>query len=710
MNFKIFTIIFIVFSIHLNGNAQSQIQDSLEINKDWWNRMTIKYPGFHGTYQRWMANGDFNKDGKVDLVIAFAKIAYDKKYYEDYVFKGVFINNGSNYFKLDTNLVFKFIGGDDGHLVLDINGDGFLDVFQPTDCDAAISGLLNPIPKYYWRTDPENPNSNWAMGEFLFINNMNKSFSNQYYDKTQGSTTWYIKVDIDKDGDEELAFKDLSDYDHNNKKTQIQRDTIQLFDFKNDSLTRKMLFRRDAKNIWNSGIRWSCPLFSENDTLICLSRDYTPDNINYLFSVTNNKEELISKIEFPSSLNIKPFHNSGQQGIRRDLDKDGKPEYIISFWNQNSENNYILIFNSDGKEQTNKFFNDSINWKIGKIDLGVSDIYDDLNDDGFIDIIPNRGFGFKYNNQYSFFRYNPQLQKFEIKTLHKFNIEKPDIGYMSDYDYKTHTAIAQEFKVSNPTLDTLFLGIKTYNMRNAYSMVNCNNLVKPAFNTTKYSFCMGDSLKISITNVNKGDTLKWYFGTKSDLTNVANKTFTDSSKVFVTKTDSLGCMISSDTIQLKKYPIPSSPNLSRDADNNLVSNSIGNIWYKDGVKISDTTQKIKPTSNGIYTATTTQNGCTSSISQGYYYLTNAVSNLSDGEYFKISPNPTSGELNINYKFSSTKDIYISVIDINGRNVILNKKITSGSKINIGGAAKGNYILQVKDKTGRLITSQKVVKE
>jgi hypothetical protein len=156
--------------------------------------------------------------------------------------------------------------------------------------------------------------------------------------------------------------------------------------------------------------------------------------------------------------------------------------------------------------------------------------------------------------------------------------------------------------------------------------------------------------------------------------------------------------------------IPVIPILSRDSDNNLVSNSTGNIWYKDGVKISDTTQKIKPTSNGIYTATTTQNGCTSSISQGYYYLTNAVSNLSDGEYFKISPNPTSGELNINYKFSSTKDIYISVIDINGRNVILNKKITSGSKINIGGAAKGNYILQVKDKTGRLITSQKVVKE
>jgi hypothetical protein len=238
----------------------------------------------------------------------------------------------------------------------------------------------------------------------------------------------------------------------------------------------------------------------------------------------------------------------------------------------------------------------------------------------------------------------------------------------------------------------------------------CKNLIKPTFNTSKYSFCPGDSLKLSITNVNKGDTLKWFFGSKTDFTNVANKIFTDSSKIFVTRTDSLGCIISSDTIQLKKFSIPSSPTLSRDTDNNLVSNSIGNIWYKDGVKITDTTQKIKPTTNGIYTATTTQNGCTSSLSQGYYYLTNAVSNLLNGEYFKISPNPTSGELNINYKISSSKNINISVFDINGRAVLLNKKVESGSKVNLGSISKGNYIIQVKDGAGRLISSQKLVKE
>jgi hypothetical protein len=156
--------------------------------------------------------------------------------------------------------------------------------------------------------------------------------------------------------------------------------------------------------------------------------------------------------------------------------------------------------------------------------------------------------------------------------------------------------------------------------------------------------------------------------------------------------------------------IPVIPILSRDSDNNLVSNSTGNIWYKDGVKIADTTQKIKPTTNGIYTVTTTQNGCTSALSLGYYYLTNAVVNVSNGEYFKISPNPTSGQLNINYKISSSRNITISVFDINGRAVLLNKKVESGSKINLGSVSKGNYIIQVKDGSGRLIASQKFVKE
>ncbi len=250
---------------------------------------------------------------------------------------------------------------------------------------------------------------------------------------------------------------------------------------------------------------------------------------------------------------------------------------------------------------------------------------------------------------------------------------------------------------------------KTYSLiERAYKII-CN-LSKPKFQNTSYAFCKGDSLKLSVSNFNSGDSLKWYVGTKIENTITNTKSIIDSGKVYVTRIDSTGCFVNSDTVSVSLLPIPSPPVISRDLENNLVSSANRVSWYKDGAKIADTTQKIKPSTNGIYTATTTQNGCTSVLSQGYYYVTNAVSNFSDDEYFKIAPNPTSGEFNVNYNLSLIKEVYISILDINGRAIISNQKINSGSKINLGPASKGNYILIVKDSSGKFIINQIIVKK
>jgi hypothetical protein len=323
----------------------------------------------------------------------------------------------------------------------------------------------------------------------------------------------------------------------------------------------------------------------------------------------------------------------------------GGPHYTDDGWR-----GYGIMLQYSIWKNTNGKFNHLTN------DLSIPNIYP-----GYIK-------GFLVNNKLKFFGFQ-NTQKFpakQISDLHSFNLYEITVTF-------------------------------------------CKDLIKPTFNSSKYSFCSGDSLKLSITNVNKGDTLKWYFGTKSDLTNVANKTFTDTTKLFVTRTDSVGCMISSDTIQITKNSIPIAPGISRDSDNNLVANTNSIIWYKDGVKISDTTQKIKPNSNGNYTATTTQNGCTSPVSANYYYITSAVANLTSGEYFKVSPNPTDGEIYLNYNIRSTRDVFISVIDMNGRTIISNRKVNSGSKLNLGSSMKGNYIIKVKDKSGRLLTTEKLIK-
>jgi len=234
--------------------------------------------------------------------------------------------------------------------------------------------------------------------------------------------------------------------------------------------------------------------------------------------------------------------------------------------------------------------------------------------------------------------------------------------------------------------------------------------IKPTFNTTKLSFCSGDSLKLSITNVNKGDSLKWYYGTKSDLTNPSNKIFTDSTKLFVTRTDSLGCVISSDTVQLKKLAIPGAPTLSRDTANFLLSGAAGTTWYKDGSAITDTAQKYKPATPGSYTAKTTTNGCTSVMSAAYYYLVTDIINLSKDEFIKLAPNPFINQLNFDFIVKGYQKLNIEVFDIaTGTKVASQPNLTAGSRISLGQLAGGTYIIRVTSNDNKIMQQFKVVK-
>jgi hypothetical protein len=237
----------------------------------------------------------------------------------------------------------------------------------------------------------------------------------------------------------------------------------------------------------------------------------------------------------------------------------------------------------------------------------------------------------------------------------------------------------------------------------------CNGQ-KPLFNTAKFSFCTGDSLKLTITNVNKGDTLKWYFGNKSDISNVINKVFNDSTTLFVTRTDSSGCVSTSDTIQIKKFNIPPAPILSRDTANYLVSGVIGTIWYKDGVLLNDTTQKIKPIDPGSFTAKTTQNGCISPLSNPYYYLVTDIIKLSNDEFIKIAPNPFSSMLNFDFNIKGYQKVNLEVFEIStGNKVRAFQNLLPSQSINLGNLTSGTYLIKVSTSDNKIVQQFKMVK-
>jgi hypothetical protein len=347
---------------------------------------------------------------------------------------------------------------------------------------------------------------------------------------------------------------------------------------------------------------------------------------------------------------------------------------------------------------------------------------DDVDNDGWVDIVvhPN-GYGEKFridpgpNNPN---KYNNGMRGSGIYL--NFPIWKNSKGVFNNLEdkvpiYNIFPGNLRVFKVGNNLKYFGFQGNFNAGV-NAFKLYDitltfCNYLVKPVFNTSKYSFCSGDSLKLAVTNTNKGDSLKWYFGTKSDLTNVSNKTFTDSTKLFVTRTDSIGCVISSDTVQIKKIATPTAPTLSRDTSNNLISNAlIGNTWYKDGTLISDSTQKFKPTSPGSYTVKTTQNGCVSAMSSPYYYLVTDIVRLNNGEFIKLTPNPFKNYINFDFVVKGQQRLNIEVFSAaNGAKVAVRIGITAGSRLVFNELNPGVYFVRVASPDMKVSHQFKMVK-
>jgi hypothetical protein len=241
----------------------------------------------------------------------------------------------------------------------------------------------------------------------------------------------------------------------------------------------------------------------------------------------------------------------------------------------------------------------------------------------------------------------------------------------------------------------------------------CNygeNSVKPIFNTTNFNFCNGDTLKLTVNNLKQNEKLIWYYGGKVDSTNKLSLNITDSMKIFVLKKDSIGCSRYSDTIQIKKFQIPSAPTLSRDTANYLLSGAPGTTWYKNGSAITDTTQKYKPLTPGSYTAKTTTNGCTSVMSAAYYYLVTDIINLSKDEFIKLAPNPFINQLNFDFIVKGYQRLNLEVFDIaSGTMVASQPNLTAGTKITLGQLSAGTYVIKVSSNDGKINYQFKMIK-
>ena len=744
MNKKYILIAFVLFSTIFNElNAQKWIvKDSILVFPQGFSTWLKKHNGGvdlaapgEGNQQGLIGNigtnqgvdlFDFNKDGLPDLTFQLFPSNNATREY----LKGIFIQNKNGQYVLDTNYVIKakgdmWLGG-----YGDFNGDGLNDYhyiiqnYHGSESNRKLS--------------PEMINDNWP--EKVFINN-GKSFDTLTLDVNSLNVESTYAADVDKDGSDEIVatgrYPDVMNvykYDKSKKQfykmlSDLSTEWTKRF---NPNVSRYPLFNVANSNNQNE---FATILFDSSNSKEIGEPDWQPYNFKtftyakYNFStkkietISLNRDSILIPVKY-SKLDADDYYrlniHEKTTAYKMDIDKNGEEEIVVGgfYVNNYYKNNFNRttygwkVLGLNGKDLTTQFFKDSgidRGTEIYSHGLDIDETAEGmemipgtwgLNPKNYIDGSPTLGYYYKV--------VNGKFEKIVIREIKLESGKKLDSTYFKTMELVMYPNFK---KNTNALLMYDFNNIKRASI---LYQVSCADAPKPIFDKSQYSICGTDSTTVKLTNYSKSDSTIWYVNNKVKATNTDQLVFKTNDTFYVTRIDTNGCTKTTEAIKLLKFSTPSTPTISRDTANNLVSSvSIGNVWYKDGAATKDTTQKIKlsdPTNVGSYTVKTTQNGCVSALSSPYYFLVTDVINLSANEFIKLAPNPFINQLNFDFVVKGYQRLNIEVYDIaTGTRVASRQNLTAGMPIILGQLSAGTYIVKVSSNDNKIVQQFKMVK-
>jgi len=424
------------------------------------------------------------------------------------------------------------------------------------------------------------------------------------------------------------------------------------------------------------------------------------------------------------------------QAVIKDVNGDGRNDVILAAGEQANPNIQSRVLINQGQGKFNEsgivklpFYDTSL---LSKGVLNQDYFVDDLNGDGLSDIISVNTVGYKTWNIFTYiaqrdgsFKIDTSWIKYTLNSTDRVNWKyrlvyydfngdgKKDISfldagcmayYVPNNDYKKKTVFIRS---GNQFVENSFYNYDTYAQYLFKVFFVCaeDNIVPPIFNNqslpswNSYSFCSGDSLKLSITNVNAGDSLKWYYGTTIDSSNISSKIFKDSTKLWVTRTDSNGCVISSDTIQLKKYSIPSKPSISWNGSQfSTTATGVNYQWLLANNPVSGANNSTyKPIVIGNYRVQVIDpNGC-KNVSDSFTLVVTAVNTpptTPNNHIAKLFPNPATSEFIVQFSQIPLATITIQLVNANGQIVKEINTNNQSTTIPLSNISTGNYFLKI----------------
>ena len=179
-------------------------------------------------------------------------------------------------------------------------------------------------------------------------------------------------------------------------------------------------------------------------------------------------------------------------------------------------------------------------------------------------------------------------------------------------------------------------------------------------------------------------------------------------KYKLTVSNGYGCGHTDSGVIVVPFSNPATPTVVSFSKDSLASSVKANAytWYRDSLKIADTTQMIYTSTSGKYQVQITDsNGCISDLSSPYIFTFTGINNASFLHLAKIYPNPTTGILTI--ETPGIKDAQLSVMNITGQ-VQFQSVINEKADLNLHSLSSGIYLLRIQSKDGVLM--ERVVKE
>jgi hypothetical protein len=265
--------------------------------------------------------------------------------------------------------------------------------------------------------------------------------------------------------------------------------------------------------------------------------------------------------------------------------------------------------------------------------------------------------------------------------------------------------------------DTLGLELKAAVVKDTVGNVNTVSVfqsidaIVPSQPTVSVvSLCQGGSANPLTAVGTNGNSLQWYGtaptgGTASGTAPTPSTTNVGTTLYYVNqKNATTQCEGLRSALEVVVHPIPNKPTISRQPDGQLLSSSpSGNQWYKEEVLIQGATSiTYKPAEAAYYSVKSTINSCVSPMSDSYYLVVTALTNFSNGEYIRVSPNPIQSDGVVQFKLNGISKIDVEVVDVQGRVVIAKSNLSNGASIGFSVLKQGVYFMKISSKEKVLI--------